>query len=287
MKDGRPEERKMEKTGNDLEGQKAEQNRDPVSHSFSYDGYEQLHDEVMDSISVSIQYSDYEETLSRTSQNNLQSEIIEKKMKISLSQEQLRLNVDPKNFLAVPASSRKFKSATFSTADKRDGKKSVKIVPKTLIEPKLAKGNETTSQLNLVTATPPSRKVKENCDEVLYAVPRRHPPKEGKEITTSSASLSPWKSVVTVQTSSTSTAQPDKSFKYPLSFYCKLCNNILSDPRTLDCLHSFCMQCLARLDASNDLQNNQFWRKISERSESSRESFFMQEYGIDKFYAKC
>ena len=265
----------MEKTTNPFEDQKVEKSQESVLRSFSYDGYEQLHDAAMDNISVSIQYSENEETLSRTSQNNLTNENHEKKIKISLSQEQLRLNANPRNFLTVPGSSRKNKCSTFSAANKQDANKSVKINPKIpiLIESKFVKNNDDSSEATVVTVTSPSRTTTfdENYDEVIYAVPRRHSPKEDNEITTSSASLSPWKSA---QTYLTSTTQPDKRFKYPLSFYCNICNNLLSDPRTLDCLHSFCMQCLARIDASNDLQNNQFWRKISEHSDSSREWFY-------------
>lgn len=263
----------MEKTGTELEGQELDKSRESICRSFSYDGYEQLHDEAMDNISVSIQYSDYEETLSRASYNNLTSENQEKKMKISLSQEQLRLNVNPGNFLTVPGNSRKFRSAALLTADKNNENKAVRINPDipTLIESGFVENNE----VKIKSTVPPQPSLTETTrinvinDEIVYAVPRRYTPKPVNEITTSSASLSPWKSVVSVQTSSTSTAPPNRSFEYPLAFYCTICNNLLSDPRTLDCLHSFCLQCLARLDASNDLQNNQFWRKISEHSDSS------------------
>jgi hypothetical protein len=58
----------------------------------------------------------------------------------------------------------------------------------------------------------------------------------------------------------------NNSTKFPKSFYCKICNNLLNDPRILDCLHSFCVQCLVKLDATRNLENNQFWRKISDTS---------------------
>ena len=78
-----------------------------------------------------------------------------------------------------------------------------------------------------------------------------------------------------IKTSSASSPSPSKSvcsmavdgnFKYPLAFYCKICNKPFNDPRILDCLHTFCCQCLAQIDASNNLQNNQFWRKASDSS---------------------
>lgn len=109
-------------------------------------------------------------------------------------------------------------------------------------------------------------------DEIIYAVPcktsHRSTPTltvQINEINTSSDSPSSSKSIAAKQ------AELSRTFKYPLSFYCKICNDILSDPRTLDCLHSFCFQCLSRLDASINLHNNQFSRKISENSESSGE----------------
>lgn len=217
--------------------------QETVPHSFSYDGYEVLHDEEMDKISVSILYSDCDEMSMRNSQNNLatRSDNNEKKMKISLSQEQLKLNLNNKNFLSVPTSgTRKIRSPSFSSVIETEVDRNISIPLKIA----------TNSGID---------------DEIIYAIPRRLVSTEENEIKTSSASLSPWKSVSTVQTSS----EVKHDYKYPLSYYCNICNNTLSDPRTLDCLHSFCMQCLARLDATNDLQNNQFWRKISERSDNS------------------
>lgn len=271
--------KRMEKTSNELnEKQLVEKTPEIFSHSFSYDGYEQLHDDAMDKISVSILYSDYEETVNRSSRNNLTTMNVnqEKKMKISLSQEQLKLNPGHKNFLSVPSSAGKGRAASFTNIG--EGNKSVKIDFKTpiVIEAEAnpeAEAPSTSNANQTITVTPPrTTTFNENVDEIVYAVPRRFSPlNEKNEIKTSRASLSTWKSASVTQTSST--AELNKNFKYPLSFYCKICNNVLSDPRTLDCLHTFCMQCLARLDASNDLQNNQFWRKISEHSDASCEYF--------------
>jgi zinc finger of C3HC4-type, RING len=272
----------MESASYEMNEKKLEIRRESLSHSFSCDGYERLHDEAMDKISVSI-YSDCEEAFSGNSRSSLTkaSENHEKKMKISLSQEQLRLNGNSKNFLSVlsiPKSTKK--SASFSAVDKRDGRKLVKInlespiLPETLdaTEAKTVKSSDNLNVNQVITVTPPiiTADAKER-DEIIYAVPQKSftlqmphsSRKERNEIKTSSASLTSSKSVATALTSSSTT---ELNFKHPLSFYCKICGNLLNDPRTLDCLHTFCMQCLARLDVTNDLQNNQFWRKISDCS---------------------
>lgn len=252
----------MEESGCEESRQKLESHQDSISHSFSYDGYERFHDEAMDTISVSVHYSDGEEAFSGNSRTNLTaSEMTEKKMKISLSQEQLRVSGCSKNFLTVPTSARKARSSSFSSVDKRAVKMSSQVA--------IAEQPECTADVNRVAALTPPLITTNNVDEdeIIYAVPRKATTREN-EISTSSASLSPSKSVAIAQTS---TAELNRNFKYPLSFYCKICNDMLNDPRTLDCLHSFCVQCLVRLDASSNLQNNQFWRKISEHSDSSCE----------------
>lgn len=253
----------MEESGCEENRQKLESHQDSISHSFSYDGYERFHDEAMDTISVSVHYSDVEEAFNGNSRTNLTaSEMTEKKMKISLSQEQLRVSSCSKNFLTVPTSARKARSSSFSSVDKR----AVKMSPQ---EP-IVEQHECTADVNRVAAlTPPliTTNTVDDENEIIYAVPRKATTREN-EISTSSASLSPSKSVASAQTS---TAELNRNFKYPLWFYCKICNDMLNDPRTLDCLHSFCVQCLVRLDASSNLQNNQFWRKISEHSDSSCE----------------
>lgn len=271
----------MENFGNEKsENKKLESHRESVSYSNSCDGYERLHDEAMDKISVSI-YSDDEAFSRRNSRNSLTkaNENHEKKMKISLSQEQLRLNGSGKNFLSVPKITRK--SASFSAADKpQDGGKMMKIDSKNLIamESKIVKSSDNLSVNQVITVTPPIITTNDDeIDEIIYAVPRKNstlqmPHSSRKEIRTSSASSTSSKSVTIAQTSP-STIEIDRNFKYPLFFYCKICNSVLNDPRTLDCLHTFCLQCLARLDVTNDLQNNQFWRKISDSSCESREVF--------------
>lgn len=253
----------MEEASSKLILENPEHHQSLISPSFSFDGYERLHEEAMDKISVSVHYSDNEEAFDSTLRENLANfdEKIEKKMKISLSQEQLKLNCNTKNFLSVPTRGKQTRSASFSLAEK----KSVKIDP-IIVTPSTPEA----SSLN-ETSTFNTQQIAVNDgfdDGIIYAVPRRHSPKEENEIKISSASSLPSKSVAVAPTLS---SELNKSFKYPLSFYCKLCNNLLNDPRTLDCLHSFCVQCLARLDASNDLQNNQFWRKISEHSDASCE----------------
>lgn len=238
---------------------KVEMNQDSISPSFSYDGYEQLHDDAMDKISVSIRFSD--EALSLSSRTNLTkiSENCEKKMKISLSQEQLKLKSSNGNFLSVPRSSRKLRSSSFSVDTSKSSSVDTQI--QRIIDVKAE-----TFAMSAITVTPPV-----DVDEIIYAVPRRS---LASENSTSTAVSAPQKSVASEQ--APTPAQLDSNaFKYPLSFYCKICNEILNDPRTLDCLHSFCLQCLMRLDVSNDLQNNQFWRTISRNSESSCEFIFM------------
>lgn len=269
---------KMEITNNERKLETLEQRRDSISHSFSYDGYEQLHDEAMDKISVSILYSEGEEK--GNSRRNSTNDSSEKKLKISLSQEQLRLHCGSKNLLSVPKSSRKARSASFSSVDMREATEvlTTRFPVPIMVESKSSESSSASIVSKIITVTPPSitSSGADMTDEIIYAVPRksslRSPwllRKAENEIKTSSASSSPLKSVATAQTSST--AELNRNFKYPLAFYCTICNNVLNDPRLLDCLHSFCVQCLARLDASNDLQNNQFWRKISEHSDSSCE----------------
>lgn len=198
---------------------------------FSNDGYEKLHDEEMDRISVSI-YGDCEEIFTKCSRANL---VGEAKMKISLSQEQLKLDggSSNKNFLTVPTNTRKSRSLSFFS--ERPNEDILRI-----------------SQQLQKNVQPSSRSVG-SANEIIYAVPQK-PKKSSSAIDDD---------IIQVQTTSSST---DVNFKYPLVFYCKICNNILNDPRILNCLHTFCCLCLAQLDATNDLQNNQFWRKISDSS---------------------
>ncbi|CRK87499.1 CLUMA_CG001300, isoform A [Clunio marinus] len=244
-----------------------------IYNSLSYDGYERFHDEVMENVSVSIQCSEYQEI--GTSTLNLNSH--KEKMKISLSQEQLQLNNDGRSCLTVPSSaSRKIRS-TESLGNSRS--ESTKLVKLEFQQPIVTKEtSKLIAEDNFITVTPPQDSANDN--EVIYAIPTKgihdlskETPynliNEKNEIKTSSASLTPLKSSKIAPTSIASTTEFNQDVKYSFSFYCSLCNNIFNDPRTLDCLHSFCVECLARLDASNDLENNQFWRKISDHSDLS------------------
>jgi hypothetical protein len=202
-------------------------NVEEFSFSNNDDGYERLHDEEMDQISVSV-HSDCEGIFAKCSQTNL---IENGKMKISLSQEQLKLNSIKTNFLTVPTTSKKARSLSFSVG-------SIKTPNSESISYDMLK----------IEPIPSSSSV----SEIIYAVPQK--PKK--------VSIDDECMIETMTAPST----PEVTFRHPLKFYCKICNNIFNDPRTLNCLHSFCCQCLAQLDAANNLQNNQFWRKISDVS---------------------
>lgn len=234
--------------------------------TFSNDGYERLHDEIMDQISVSI-HSNFDDTFAKCSKSNLViadvENQVEKKMKISLSQEQLKLNSN-KNFLTIPVNVRKARSASFSIADGKTARRNVKIHAVNEVDTLKLSRNLLTEE----RVKPDIRNDnKDDINEIIYAVPQKqflHPTtslcSDVNDVKTSSASLESSKSITLPQMNN----QVD--FKYPLAFYCKICNKILDDPRVLDCLHSFCCQCLVQLDANSDLQNNQFWRKISDSS---------------------
>lgn len=228
--------------------------------SFECDGYERLHEEEMDRISVSI-CSDYEETFTRSSNRNVAAaEAVgeEKKMKISLSQEQLKLNSN-KNFLTVPTKVKKQRSASFSVVDIG---KSVEI-----LEAPVKKCSLNISKDLLDSKQPIHHSDINDVNEIIYAVPQKHFSLNNNTSSPKSNSLERIKpSSASTLTLSHEQTNAEGNFKYPMAFYCKICNKILNDPRTLDCLHSFCCMCLVQLDASNNLQNNQFWRKISDSS---------------------
>lgn len=211
---------------------------------FSNDGYEQLHDDEMDQISVSI-HSDCEEIFTKHSRINLTGggdTTTTTKMKISLSQEQLKLTGSVvgggnKNFLTVPMNTKKTRSLSFLTPN----------------EEILRTSHEEQKILQPMSSTTTTAAAHGCVNEIIYAVPQK--PKKFSSVISSDD---------IIQASTTSSSEVN--FKYPLMFYCKLCSSILKDPRVLNCLHTFCCQCLAQLDATNDLQNNQFWRKISDTS---------------------
>lgn len=233
--------------------------------SLSIDGYERLHDEIMDQISVSI-YSDYEES-TESQPSVIQAENqAEKKLKISLSQEQLKLNGNSKKFLTVPVNVKKTRSASFSIADygtaaaMRNSRTEGSAI-------KLSNSLPITEHVNPSISIDA---VQREQNEVIYAVPHKtvpQPTTSQSDVKASSASIVSIKSFANLRTDN------EVDFKHPLAFYCKICNKILDDPRVLDCLHSFCFQCLLQLDASSDLQNNQFWRKISDDSSCKYEWF--------------
>lgn len=253
-----------------------EEQKDELSDAFSYDGYERLHDELMDQISVSM-YSNFDEAFGSKSRSSLavsatveeeeredeeQVDESKKKLKIGLSQEQLKL-ICHKNFLTVPVSARrKHRSLSYSCADTNHSAIEVNCLP--------APPNE------FVPMTKAHTSRTDDVNEIIYAVPQKQfsrPTTANSSLDatkTSSASLAtPSKSVIFSNASiagALSSSSTEMNFKYPLAFYCKLCNKILNDPRVLTCLHSFCCQCLAQLDAMNNLQNNQIWRKISDAS---------------------
>lgn len=237
----------MENRRDEVNEKKLEDHQASLFHSYHCESYERAMDKI------SLQFSDYEEAFDGSSRSSL-TKAAEKKMKISLTQEQLKLSGSAKNFLTVQKNNKK--SASFSTSDKTDARMNSRTESSSRVQ-----------SLEDLTVTPLTIMVEP--EEIIYAVPHKHymtqfSKMQEIEIRTSSASSLPSKSVTIAQTPSTS--ELDRNFKYPLSFYCKICNNVLSDPRTLDCLHSFCLQCLAQVDVTNDLQNNQFWRKISDSS---------------------
>ncbi len=192
---------------------------------FFSDGYERLYDETMDE-SV---HKECEKTLESEFHNGLIRGI---EMKISLSQEQLKLNCN-KNFLTVPANTKKKRSLSFS------------IENSTCVE-RLAKEISLNSENSQIRS--------QSVNEIVYSVPKK-PQK------VSSAALHDDDDAILPLSPS-----PEVNIKYPLMFYCKMCNNILNDPRTLNCLHTFCLECLCSLDTSNESQHNQSWGKISDSS---------------------
>lgn len=202
---------------------------------FCNDGYERLHDEAMDKISVSI-HSDCDEIFQKDSQTNL---VGGARMKISLSQEQMRFNSN-KNFLTVPLNKKKTRSLSYSIANAECVKNPEASALKISQDLERIEQSSTRSH---------------SFNEIIYAVP-----KKPQKVSSAQLHDDDVDSILPL------TASPEVKFKYPLMFYCKICNNILNDPRTLNCLHTFCCQCLAHLDVTNDLQNNKFWRKISDSS---------------------
>jgi hypothetical protein len=247
-----------------------------------YDGYERLHDEAMDNISVSI-HSDCSniDRLLLNSMRNSKSNFTltdgenreEKKMKISLSQEQLKLNVNNKNFLTVPVKAKKYRVASFSSEHcKSENIFTPQVnglsISKDLLRITRDNGVRMEQNVEEKLTSYDDVIVCENINEIIYAVPQKQNLPSIK--TSSASSLLPPSISFASATTSTSNINviggTVVDMKYSSTFYCKICNNILNDPRILNCLHSFCCSCLAQLDASNNLQSNEFWRKMSDSS---------------------
>lgn len=47
----------------------------------------------------------------------------------------------------------------------------------------------------------------------------------------------------------------DVRLQLPDRFKCSICMNVLNDPRVLDCLHTFCLECLYSIENSNQLKS--------------------------------
>lgn len=259
-------------------------------NAFSYDGYERLHDEAMDKISVNILYSENEgdenyfsELSTNTTLKGLlkkQENNEKKKIKISLSQEQIK-PINSKylsNLLSVPVSGKKHRSASFAVGDRQSvglfsspAIQSGKLVPGSnpissleisemdVMNDKILIANDSKlSSKQMITLTPA-------VDEIVYDVPRTNSSqptqlfmKVGNNIKTNSqTSNSPRLSMETV-------SSYNIHLKFPHTFYCKMCSNILNDPRVLNCLHSFCFKCLANFDASLSFQSNPYWTKAGD-----------------------
>ena len=261
-------------------------NIEQEKNAFGYDGYERLHDEAMDKISVNILYSENEgdeNYFSELSNNSTLKSLLKKhenndmkKIKISLSQEQIKpTNSKQLKFLSVPVNVKKHRSASFAIGDRQSvGLFSSPAIQSGNVDPgsnpitslemneidvmndKILISNDSKlSYKQMITLTPV-------VDEIVYDVPRTNSSlstqlfmKVGNSIkTTSVASNSPRLSMETV-------TSYNINLKFPNTFYCKMCSNILNDPRVLNCLHSFCLKCLVNFDASLCFQSNPYWTK--------------------------
>ena len=267
----------LEETEEEMEVIKSDIEED----AFSYDGYERLHDEAMDKISVNILYSENEgdeNYFSELSNNSTLKGLLKKqdnndkkKIKISLSQEQIKpTNSKYLNLLSVPVSVKKHRSASFAVGDRQTvglisspAIQSSKLIPGSnpitslemsdidVMNDKILIANDSKlSSKQMITLTPA-------VDEIVYDVPRTNSSqpsqlfmKVSNNIKTTSNS--PRLSMETV-------SSYNINLKFPNTFYCKMCSNILNDPRVLNCLHSFCFKCLANFDASMSFQSNPYW----------------------------
>lgn len=55
-------------------------------------------------------------------------------------------------------------------------------------------------------------------------------------------------------------------------FKCGICKMPFTDPRVLDCLHSFCLQCLLEADSQKNSNSAYFWQKFGENSNNDSET---------------
>ena len=292
LKDLEETEEEMEVIKSDIEQEE---------NAFSYDGYERLHDEAMDKISVNILYSENEgdeNYFSELPDNSALKGLLKKqnnkekkKIKISLSQEQIKpTNSKHLNFLSAPINVKKHRSASFAVGDRQSvglfsssviqsGKFIPGINPITSLEiseldvmnDKILIPNDSNfSSEQMITLTPA-------VDEIVYDVPRTSSSlptqlfmKVGNNNkTTSLVSNSPRHSKETFYSYNI-------NLKFPNTFYCKMCSNILNDPRVLNCLHSFCFKCLANFDASLSFQSNPYWTKAGDINDADWNSKYIE-----------
>lgn len=190
-----------------------------------------------------------------------------KKIKVSLSQEQIKSNMRQTDV-------KKARSRSFSVDRK----------PMSIYFPQAAKikHNLVPTVITQDIFEEDSPKVDVKVDNRILIVPRIEEPKPKNQTLKPMASSVSRLSVLNpnIRTSHTSLASgisgvlsavsidiptlntSFKPFKYPEELQCKICLNLLKDPRILDCLHSFCLQCLIDMDSFNSHGSNH-WRNLS------------------------
>lgn len=235
-----------------------------MNNSISFDGYERLHDDLMDNASVSVHYSDYGDAFNISRNNSVIFNEV-KKIKISLSQEQLKLNcgVD-KNHLNVPKAKSFYRIRTPSPSAATTSNSMEDKIEEFLPPPPQCLFEKPDSYHEIANSNVSNNSIL--YDEIFYAIPNKAPSSKSQEQDVIEKEIERFPTPQSFVYHQANFGSSSGSFRYPLSFYCQICNNILRDPRILDCLHSFCVKCLVKIDTSNNLENNQFWRKISDIS---------------------